>query len=182
MNTVIADNPALTIRSQKSEVRNQNKNKRLRRIILDPNARTPLSAKILNDEFPDSTTIVVSEAAPKNRVRNLASKANVFVAPLSKSKIQNPKSKIDLRWLLKKLGAENVTSLLVEGGGETNALFLQQKLVQRIAFFYAPKILCGRDARKSLAGSGIERLEQKILLREVEWDTIGEDLFLTALI
>lgn len=182
VNTVIADNPALTVR-RKENIKHPTSNiehRILRRIVLDSNARTPLSAKILNDEFAKQTTIVVSERAPKNRVRKLALLANVLVAPARKSKIKNQKPQIDLRWLLKKLGAENVTSLLVEGGGETNARFFEEKLVQRIAFFYAPKILCGRDARKSVAGQGIERLEQKISLRDMEWKTFGEDLFLTA--
>lgn len=173
VNTVIADDPALTIRavqSSKSKVQGQ---KILRRIVLDPNARTPLSAKILNDEFAAWTTIVVTKVAAKNRVEKLLSKTNVLVAP-------GRSGQIDLRWLLKKLGEENVTSLLVEGGGETNARFLEQKLVQRITFFYAPKILCGRDARKGVAGKGIERLAEKISLREVEWKKLGEDLFLTA--
>ncbi|MEO5804203.1 MAG: bifunctional diaminohydroxyphosphoribosylaminopyrimidine deaminase/5-amino-6-(5-phosphoribosylamino)uracil reductase RibD [Verrucomicrobiota bacterium] len=173
VNTIVADDPSLTIRlvqSPKPKVQGQ---KILRRIVLDPNARTPLSAKILNDEFAAWTTVVVTKAAAKNRVEKLLSKTNVLVA-LGRN------GQIDLRWLLKKLGEENVTSLLVEGGGETNARFLEQKLVQRIAFFYAPKILCGRDSRKSVAGKGIERLEQKISLREVEWKKLGADLFLTA--
>ncbi|MEO7299362.1 MAG: bifunctional diaminohydroxyphosphoribosylaminopyrimidine deaminase/5-amino-6-(5-phosphoribosylamino)uracil reductase RibD [Verrucomicrobiota bacterium] len=175
VNTVIADDPSLTIR-QMGNIEHPTANiqhRRLRRIILDPNARTPLSARIVNDEFTAWTTIVVTKAALRNRVEKLSSKTNVLVAP---SRV----GQIGLRWLLKKLGSENIASLLVEGGGETNAGFLEQKLVQRIAFFYAPKILCGRDARKSVAGEGIERLEQKISLREVEWRTLGEDLFLTA--
>jgi diaminohydroxyphosphoribosylaminopyrimidine deaminase/5-amino-6-(5-phosphoribosylamino)uracil reductase len=182
VNTVIADDPALTVRrKENTEHPTSNiQNRKFGRIVLDPNARTPLSAKILNDEFAERTTIVVSESAPKHRIHELASRASVLVAPDRKSKIKNQKSQIDLRWLLKKLGAENVTNLLVEGGGETNALFFEQKLVQRIAFFYAPKILCGRDARKAVAGQGIERVEQKISLRNVEWKTLGEDLFLTA--
>ena len=53
----------------------------------------------------------------------------------------------DLRWLMKNLGAEQVTSLLVEGGGEVNASFHFGGHAQRVAFFYAPKILGGRDAR-----------------------------------
>ena len=65
-------------------------------------------------------------------------------------------SKINLRWLLKKLGSENVTSLLVEGGGEVNASFLLQGLAQRVAFFYAPMILGGRDSRRAVAGEGRE--------------------------
>jgi diaminohydroxyphosphoribosylaminopyrimidine deaminase/5-amino-6-(5-phosphoribosylamino)uracil reductase len=145
----------------------------LRRIVLDPNARTPDFAKLLNDDSARLTTIVVTEKAPKARVKKLQAKVNVLVAP-------NEKSKIDLLWLLKKLGGENVTNLLVEGGGETNALFLEQKLVQRIAFFYAPKILCGREARKSVAGQGIDSVADKIALRDVEWKNLGEDLFLTA--
>jgi len=173
VNTIVADDPSLTIRlvqSPKSKVQSQ---KILRRIVLDPNGRTPLSAKILNDEFAAWTTVVVTKAAARNRVQKLLSKTNVLVAP-------GRNGQIDLHWLLEKLGEENVTSLLVEGGGETNARFLELKLVQRIAFFYAPKILCGRDARKSVAGKGIERLAEKISLREVEWKTFGEDLFLTA--
>jgi diaminohydroxyphosphoribosylaminopyrimidine deaminase/5-amino-6-(5-phosphoribosylamino)uracil reductase len=173
VNTIVADDPSLTIRlvqSPKSKVQGQ---KILRRIVLDPNARTPLSARILNDEFTAWTTVVVAKATAKNRVEKLMGKTNVLVAP-------GRDGQIDLCWLLKKFGEENVTSLLIEGGGETNARFLEQKLVQRIAFFYAPKILCGRDARKGVAGKGIERLAEKISLREVEWKKFGEDLFLTA--
>lgn len=194
VNTVMADDPSLTVRSVQGSKFKIQSSKMLRRIILDPMGRTPLSAIILNDEFAAWTMIVVSEHAPKKQIDELREKVKTIVAPQTKSaiansqsplrdrqsKIVNLKSQIDLCWLLKKLGGENITSLLVEGGGETNAQFLEQKLVQRIAFFYAPKILGGRDAPKSVAGKGIERLEEKISLREVEWKKIGEDLFLTA--
>jgi diaminohydroxyphosphoribosylaminopyrimidine deaminase/5-amino-6-(5-phosphoribosylamino)uracil reductase len=68
-------------------------------------------------------------------------------------KFANRNRKIDLRWLLKKLGAENVTSLLVEGGGEVNASFLLGGFRAARRFFYAPKILGGRDARKGVAAT-----------------------------
>ena len=87
---------------------------------------------------------------------------------------------MDLRWLLKKLGAENVTSLLVEGGGEVNASFLFGGLAQRVEFFYAPKILGGRDARKGVAGEGAKSLSEVIQLRDIEWKRLGADLLLTA--
>ena len=98
----------------------------------------------------------------------LAKSVNVVVAP-SKSAIRNRQSAIDLRWLLKKLGSENVTSLLVEGGGEVNASFLLGGLAQRVAFFYAPKILGGRDSRKGVAGEGVRNLAEAIQLCDVEW-------------
>jgi diaminohydroxyphosphoribosylaminopyrimidine deaminase/5-amino-6-(5-phosphoribosylamino)uracil reductase len=122
----------------------------------------------------------VSKVAPKNRVTALAEKANVFIAPAKKSQIANRKSQIDLRWLLKKLGAENVTRLLVEGGGEVNASFLLGGFAQHVAFFYAPKVLGGRDSRKGVAGNGVNSLSEVIQLSEVEWRKLGEDLLLTA--
>ena len=180
INTILADDPSLTARSQKSEVRSHNKKLRLRRIILDSLARTPLDAKVVSDEFAALTTIVVGKNAPKNRVVALSKKVNVIVAPAANSKLKIKNSKLDLRWLLKKLGAENVTSLLVEGGGEVNASFLLGGFAQRVAFFYAPKILGGRDARKAVAGDGAKSLAGALQLREVEWRRLGDDLLLTA--
>jgi diaminohydroxyphosphoribosylaminopyrimidine deaminase/5-amino-6-(5-phosphoribosylamino)uracil reductase len=179
INTILADNPSLTFRKRKAES-GKRKPKLLRRIVLDSRARTPLTAKVVSDEFAALTTIVVSKSAPKKRVAALAKKVNVIVAPAANSKLKNKNSKLDLRWLLKKLGSENVTSLLVEGGGEVNASFLLGGLAQRVAFFYAPKILGGRDSRKGVAGDGAKNLADAIQLREVEWEKIGEDLMMTA--
>ena len=172
INTILADDPSLTIRSQRSEVVAR-KPKKIRRIVLDSQARTPLNAKVVSDEHATLTTIVVGRRAPKKRVGALARRVNVLVAPVKKSEL-------DLRWLLHRLGAENITSLLVEGGGEVNASFLLGGFAQRVAFFYAPKILGGRDARRSVAGKGVERLSEVIELRKVEWRRLGEDLLLTA--
>ena len=177
VNTVLADNPSLTFRKRKAE---SGKQKPLRRIVLDSRARTPLDAKVMSDEFAALTTIVVSKAAPKNRVKALAKKTNIIVAPFSSSSLITRHSSLNLRWLLKKLGAENVTSLLVEGGGEVNASFLLGGFAQRVAFFYAPKILGGRDSRKAVAGEGAKSLADVLQLREVQWRRLGEDLLLTA--
>jgi diaminohydroxyphosphoribosylaminopyrimidine deaminase / 5-amino-6-(5-phosphoribosylamino)uracil reductase len=147
--------------------------KKLRRIVLDSMARTPLRAKVVSDEFAELTTIVVGRSAPKNRVAALARRVNVLVAP-------ERAAKIDLRWLLKKLGRENVTSLLIEGGGEVNAAFLSAGLAQRVAFFYAPKVLGGGDSRKGVAGEGAKSASEIIELSDIEWQKTGPDLFMTA--
>ena len=170
VNTVLADDPSLTVRqAQSSKLKGQ----RLRRIVLDSQARTPLESKLINDECASLTTIVVGRGAPAKRVAALARTVNVIRAPLRGGRI-------DLRWLLKKLGSENVTSLLVEGGGEVNASFLLGGLAHRVVFFYAPKILGGRAARKAVAGEGARRLGDVLNLTEVEWRRVGEDLMMTA--
>jgi diaminohydroxyphosphoribosylaminopyrimidine deaminase/5-amino-6-(5-phosphoribosylamino)uracil reductase len=172
INTILADNPSLTVRLNADSTGNI-QHPKLRRIVLDSMARTPLKAKVASDEFAALTTIVVSKSAPKNRVAALSKRVNVIVAPVSKSSIS-------LRWLLKKLGAENVTSLLVEGGGEVNASFLLGSFAQRVAFFYAPKILGGRKSRKAVAGEGARSLAEVIHLRDLEWTRLDPDWLLTA--
>ena len=176
INTILADNPSLTVRGSGFRVQGS----KLRRVVLDSLARAPLDAKIVSDGFAALTTIVVSKSAPKNRVAKLKERVNVIVAPTANPKLKAQNSKLDLKWLLKKLGSENVTSLLVEGGGEVNASFLLDGFAHRIAFFYAPKILGGRDSRKAVAGEGVKNLADVIQLREVEWKKIGGDLLLTA--
>jgi diaminohydroxyphosphoribosylaminopyrimidine deaminase/5-amino-6-(5-phosphoribosylamino)uracil reductase len=178
VNTILCDDPMLTFRPDK-KTKGQ---KQLRRIVLDSLARTPLKAKVVSDEWAALTTIVVSKNAPKQRVAALAKRVNVIVAPLQKTRTlkRELQPKLDLRWLMKKLGSEDVMSLLVEGGGETNASFLFNGLAQRVMFFYAPKIMGGRDSRKGVAGEGVTRLSDAIQLRDVEWKKIGGDLAMTA--
>ena len=145
-------------------------------------ARTPLGAKVVSDAFAELTTIVVSRNAPQKRVAALAKRVKVMVAPETRKRRQgnDAPSQINLRWLLKKLGKENVTSLLVEGGGEVNASFLADGLAQRVAFFYAPKVLGGRDARKAVAGEGARSVSEILQLEDIEWRKTGPDLFMTA--
>jgi diaminohydroxyphosphoribosylaminopyrimidine deaminase/5-amino-6-(5-phosphoribosylamino)uracil reductase len=173
INTILADDPSLTFRAR-------NTDRGIRRIILDANAHTPLTAKVVTDKHAALTTIMVTEYAPRNRVAALAERAKVVVVSPAKSQIAHRKSQIDLGWLLKRLGAENVTSLLVEGGGEVNASFLLGGLAHRVAFLYAPKVLGGRDARKAVAGEGVKRLQEIVQLRELEWRRCGPDVLLTA--
>ena len=178
INTILADDPSLTFRGDKGQ-----KLVPLRRIILDSLARTPLDARVVSDENAPLTTIVVSRAAPKSRVKSLAKRVTVLVAPLRKKLKSAGKAtvrELDLRWVLKQLGASQVTSLLVEGGGEVNASFLMDGLAHRIAFFYAPKVLGGRAARKAVAGEGATCWKETLRLQDIRWKKLGADLFLSA--
>lgn len=177
INTVLSDDPSLTFRGRTPGGRASIK--QLRRVILDSEARTPINAKVVCDAQAALTTIVVTRKAPQKRVQSLARRVNVWVAP-SSGYLRGVERRvaIDLRWLLRRLGADNVTSLLVEGGGEVNASFLLPGLVHRVAFFYAPKVLGGRNARPAVAGDGARTLEQMIRLTDIEWRRLGPDWLL----
>ena len=189
VNTILADDPNLTARAKMEDGRWKT-GKQLRRFVLDSRARTPVTAKIVSDEYAGLTTIVVSKLAPRKRVAALAKRVNVIIAPEQKAgrasllaeSSKGPSCQINLKWLLKRLGSENVVSLLVEGGGEVNASFLLGGFARRVAFFYAPKILGGRDARKAVAGGGASCLSEVAQLREVKWQKMGDDLLLTGLV
>ena len=175
VNTVLADDPSLTVRlRENSKLKVQSSG--LRRIVLDTQARTPLKAKLVTDQWAGLTTIVVGRDASARRVAALARHVTVLRAPVRRD------GKLNLRWLLRQLGRENVTSLLVEGGGEVNASFLLNRLAQRIVFFYAPKVLGGKKARHAVAGDGATGWEDNLTLREVEWRRVGADLMLNALL
>lgn len=164
--TVLADDPSLLARGKRGGVQ-------LRRVILDSRARTPLGAQVVSDGLEEHTTVVVVRGASAKRVAALRRRVNVVEAPARKGRV-------DLRWLLKRLGKESVTSLLVEGGGEVNGSFLQSGLAHRVAFFYAPKIPGGSRSRAAVGGQGFQCLQDSLQLREVSWERLGVDLMLTA--
>jgi diaminohydroxyphosphoribosylaminopyrimidine deaminase / 5-amino-6-(5-phosphoribosylamino)uracil reductase len=173
--TLLADDPQLTVRPPIiRNARPAQPPKILRRFILDAHARTPLSARVVTDDPLHATTIVVSSSAAAKRVSALAKHVNVLVAP------NNGQGRLDLGWLLSRLGQESVTSLLVEGGGEVQSSFLLGGLAHRLAFYYAPKILGGRHDRKAVGGIGAREWNEIVSLSEIHHRRLGPDLFLSA--
>jgi diaminohydroxyphosphoribosylaminopyrimidine deaminase/5-amino-6-(5-phosphoribosylamino)uracil reductase len=60
---------------------------------------------------------------------------------------RDKQGRVDLIELLKALGKRDITSLLVEGGGEVITSFLRLNLVDKLVVIIAPKILGkGTDA------------------------------------
>ncbi len=170
INTVLADNPSLTVRSDDVEASVEPR----RRIILDTRAQTPTEARIVSDGLAEWTTIITGpEVSPEKARALIATGAQVWQAPLQDG---HP----DLDWALKQLYAIGVFKLLVEGGGQVNASFLSHCLADRIAFFYAPKILGGPDAKRAVGGAGAHDWNEISNLTAVSWQELGPDLLLTA--
>lgn len=172
VNTVLKDDPRLTRRSAKG-ARRSPQPVPLRRFVLDTKARTPLSARVVSEDPTGATTVVVGRSAPSARLAALSRRVRVLKAPTNRSGVQ-------LRWLMKRLGTEGITSLLVEGGGETTASFVEAGLAHRVAFFYASRVLGGRRARRAVAGDGATHRKAITRLEDVRWQKCGSDLLLTA--
>lgn len=86
----------------------------------------------------------------------------------------------DLRALLAALGGRSLQSVLVEGGAEAAASFLEASLVNKVTFFIAPLIIGGAAAVASIGGLGAAKLTDAIRLRDLTITVHGSDFELTG--
>lgn len=83
-------------------------------------------------------------------------------------------------WLaeLEKMGQDQITSLLIEGGGELAASALDAGIVDIVYFFIAPKILLGRDSRPVIGGNSPDSLAAALELQNTETSKFGNDILI----
>ena len=82
--------------------------------------------------------------------------------------------------LMVRLGARNITCLLIEGGGELAAAAIDAGVVDTVEFHIAPKLLGGRDSRPVLGGNNPESLEFARKLHNVKVTHYGEDIAISG--
>jgi len=76
---------------------------------------------------------------------------------------------------LKALGRRDITSVLVEGGGELLGSLFDARLVDRVALFYAPIVIGGRGAVAAIAGEGAAAVGKAVQFRDCRWRRVGKD-------
>jgi len=86
--------------------------------------------------------------------------------------------RVALEPLLDELGRRNVISLLVEGGAQTHASFIQKGLVNKVYAYIAPKLVGGRDAPGPVGGEGVARLADALRLHDVESVPLDDDFLI----
>ena len=90
--------------------------------------------------------------------------------------------RIDMPNLMEQLGAAGITSVLIEGGGQVIASALQSGIVDKIAFFYAPKILGGDDGIPICRGEGPAAMQDSIAVKNVSVQRFGDDVMIEGYI
>jgi len=96
------------------------------------------------------------------------------------AEVVKPDSKKSWNEFLNDLGRRNITSLLIEGGGELAASALSSEAVDIIKFFIAPKILLGRDSRPVIGGASPDTLENALNLENVSTEKFGNDILVSG--
>lgn len=174
INTVEIDNPILTTR-----LTNRPKNvKQLdpTRIVLDTHLRISEKAKLLRLQSDSDTILVTGPLALSDKKARLEKKGvRIIESTLSDGLI-------DLDRLMDLLGSLGITSLLIEGGSRVFASALSACIVDKVLFFYAPKILGGDDGIPICKGPGADLMDNCIPVKDVRVRRFGDDIMVEGYI
>ena len=165
--TVSADNPRLTCRVSGG--------RDPWRVVLDGRLRISLTANVVRQRKREKTIVVTGPRASVKKARGIEKTgAQLWRFPLRGGWI--PFSS-----LLKRLGRMGFLSVMIEGGGATAARALAEGVVDKVVFFYAPKIIGGEGTRM-IDGLGIKRMSRCKTIREMEVERFGQDIMVTGYI
>ncbi len=165
--TVLRDDPLLTVRLDRPWPREPF------RVVLDARARTPVTARVIGAATPARTIVAVGSEAPDDAVHALTDAGATVV------RLRADRGRVEPADVLADLYAREVRAVLIEGGGEVHAAFLDAGLVDRVAIFVAPRLLGGREATPLVGGAG-RALKDAVRLGEFTVTRVGEDLLVEA--
>ena len=164
INTVIEDNPMLTARVDGG--------KNPIRIVVDSSLKIDINANVVQDKSA-KTIIATTDKADKDKILKLqAQDVDVIVVD------KDENDKVDIEKLLDILGQQNICSILVEGGATLSGSFVAKKLVDKVYFFIAPKIIGGKEAKTPVAGTGILNLQEALALKDIQIGKLEEDILI----
>lgn len=164
INTVIEDNPMLTARVDGG--------KNPIRIVVDSSLKIDINANVVQDKSA-KTIVATTDKADKDKILKLqAQDVDVIVVD------KDENDKVDIEKLLDILGQQNICSILVEGGATLSGSFVAKKLVDKVYFFIAPKIVGGKEAKTPVAGTGILNLQEALALKDIQIEKLEEDILI----
>ena len=162
--TVLADDCLLTDRTGLPRSRP------LLRMVADSQLRIPLDSKMVGSMNADLAVVTTSAASAERRKTVESRGARVLT-------FDGRGGRTDLRQLVEWLAGENRLSLLIEAGSKLNWAALESGIVDKIFFYYAPKILGGMESLPLAGGTGRRRRMDAILLERIQLHPISGDEF-----
>lgn len=157
INTVLVDNPQLTVRH--TEGRNPY------RIVLDSHLRIPMKCKLIT-ENDDKKLFVVTSSESKNKTKK--------VEQLEKAGVElifvphNSSGKFTLKTAFKYIAKRGIMSVMVEGGSAIFSACIKEKLADEIRLFISPTIIGDGLPGFYNTGSGSLKNAERWTVRKVE--------------
>jgi diaminohydroxyphosphoribosylaminopyrimidine deaminase/5-amino-6-(5-phosphoribosylamino)uracil reductase len=172
--TVLADDPLLTDRTGLARRRP------LLRVVLDSRLRLSPRSRLVRSARGD--VLVFTGATPPGARARALRRAGVEVVALQPSRgghserSEESLHRLDLRAVLRELGRRDILSVLLEAGPTLNQAALDLGLVDKLRFFYAPKV-AGHRMDPPRAGKLLSRLRA---LSDLRVEQFGPDVAVEA--
>jgi diaminohydroxyphosphoribosylaminopyrimidine deaminase/5-amino-6-(5-phosphoribosylamino)uracil reductase len=131
-----------------------------------------LEAQVLHHNSSAPTLVATTAQASKDRIKAVEKWARVLIV--------NDGPLVSLQDLLRNLGEQEISSVLVEGGGHLNGSFLREQLVDKFYFYVAPKLIGGARAPGPFQGNGILELENAVEISKLSLKPLGNDILFTG--
>jgi diaminohydroxyphosphoribosylaminopyrimidine deaminase/5-amino-6-(5-phosphoribosylamino)uracil reductase len=162
--TALADDPLLTDRRGLPRARP------LLRVVLDSTLRLPLESHLVRTAKNDLIVAGTSAASPERR-RALESRG------VEVKVLDGPRGRVDIRDVVSMLGERQCLSVMIEAGSKVNWAALESGVIDKVFFYYAPKILGGVQSLPMAGGTGRLRRSDAILLERTSLHPIPPDEF-----
>lgn len=167
--TVIADNPKLTVRIEGETI-----DRPPVRIVLDSKLRMPWNCHLIT--IPDAPTLIVTtDHTAQTEFHQVQKFKNAGVDVLVVSPDQK---RCDLNTVLAELGKRNIQQLLVEAGPTLISRFLAENLADELHIFIAP-LLLGANGTADLSAP-LSLLAEKQHLKNPRIETLDNDIYISA--
>jgi diaminohydroxyphosphoribosylaminopyrimidine deaminase/5-amino-6-(5-phosphoribosylamino)uracil reductase len=142
----------------------------LLRVVVDSQLRLPLSSRLV-ESFQQDLVVASTSAASPHRRSALESRGITVLT------LDGPGGRVDLAALVEWLGQREKTSLIIEGGAKLNWAALEAGIVNKVLFYYAPKILGGLESLPLAAGPGRRSRSAAIVLHDLRTFPVSSDEF-----
>ncbi|MDR0885207.1 MAG: bifunctional diaminohydroxyphosphoribosylaminopyrimidine deaminase/5-amino-6-(5-phosphoribosylamino)uracil reductase RibD [Clostridiales Family XIII bacterium] len=177
--TVIADDPMLNVRLERSDypphmIAAGSKFKNPTRVIVDSQLSIRVDSNILKTA-KDIDTIIATASDDEEYIESIkAMGANVIVCAGGIN--HNNNDKVNLQKLFKELYNRNIATVYVEGGGNINFSSLRDGLVHRLHAYIGPKIFGGAAAPSPVEGPGVQEVKDCYELKLRTMQTFADDV------
>lgn len=170
VNTVLIDNPKLTVRIPGFKGNNPT------RIIVDSTCKIPLDAHVVKDLHDAKTIIATTNRADEKKVEALI---DMGVEILT---LPERDGRVDLNLLMEELGKIGLDSILLEGGGTLNFSALEANIVDKVNFFISPKLFGGYLAKTSVEGEGVPLVSEAFSVKNMSVLSFDGDIMIEGYI
>jgi len=162
--TVLADDCLMTDRT------GLDRRRPLVRLVVDSQLRLPMGSRMVQSAQGDVVVATTSAASPQRGQALEAAGVQVVTFDASGGRV-------DLPAVVQWLGGRQCTSVILEAGAKLNWAALEAGIVDKVLFYYAPKILGGLESLPLAAGPGRRSRSAAIRLRDLRTFPVAPDEF-----